>query len=166
MTSLPSRIIAYSQQHVLQFDITRLYGTWQIAATTLPWWRNKYQPCVTYARQPDQRISDIVTYVDAGGRTHTVCGIDTQDPRIPHLFHWRGARWYSRWLSSDWIIISYDAVNYDWLITYFSATLFTSAGFDIYRKDSSIDIQDSIHWLQDSKLLADQKIFLTRVKKR
>lgn len=107
-------------------------GTWHIVATSLPFWRKRSDPAVTYAGLPDGRVLDAVTY-RAGDRDRILLGADTRDG---DGFVWRGLTPLTRLTSSRWRVVSSDEAAEDpagrWAVTSFEKTLFTPAGVDVY----------------------------------
>lgn len=121
------------------FELEAFCGTWRIARTSLPFWRKRFGPTITYAPLPgsgSRRIDDDVRYFSAGGAERHVRGVDVQNLAQPRLFRWRGRPWYLRWTTSDWCVLDYDPACAAWAVTYFAATLFTPAGIDLYARDA------------------------------
>lgn len=120
--------------------IDELCGTWYIVKTTLAMWRERRNPTVAYARLPGGavRLRDEINYLNRAGRPRRLLGIDTQDARDPRIFCWRGAAWYTRLLTSQWCFVDHDPAWQTWAVTYFSATLFTAAGLDIYSRTPTL----------------------------
>lgn len=113
-------------------------GTWQIVASSLPFWRSRSAPAVSYLPLPDGRVLDAVTYV-RGGRDKLVLGVDT---RTDAGFEWRGLQHVTRLTTSRWQVIASDETAGDpadrWAVTAFDKTLFTPAGVDIYCRARDI----------------------------
>lgn len=107
-------------------------GTWFIVATSLPFWRHRQAPSVTYTDLPDGRVLDAVHY-RKGGRDRLVLGADTV---LEDGFHWHGLTPLTRLTSSRWSVVavdeSPDALADRWAVTAFDKTLFTPAGVDVY----------------------------------
>jgi hypothetical protein len=122
-------------------DIAALCGRWHIVKTSLAIWRRRSDPTVTYARLPGAglRLSDEIRYLGRRGRPGRLLGVDTQDAAEPRIFHWRGARWPTRWLSRSWCFVDHDPEWRIWAVTCFSATPFTAAGLDIYARTPGLD---------------------------
>ncbi|HEY1015386.1 MAG TPA: hypothetical protein VGE07_21950 [Herpetosiphonaceae bacterium] len=123
------------------FELAAFCGTWRVIRTSLPFWRKRYGPTITYAPLPGdplgdgaRRLDDDVRYFTAAGAERHVRGIDVQDPSRPRLFRWRGKPWYLRWTTSDWCVLDHDPRCADWAVTYFAPTLFTPAGIDLYAR--------------------------------
>ncbi|PWN42467.1 hypothetical protein IE81DRAFT_323439 [Ceraceosorus guamensis] len=84
--------------------------------------------------------------VERGGATH-ISGRNTIDDkgRNGASFHWRGFWWLkpftSRWqvlgFSRNFVGVKAPSNEPEWIITYFSATLFTPAGVDVYAREAS-----------------------------
>ena len=110
-------------------------GTWFIVATSLPFWRRRTDPAVTYAPLPDGRVLDAVTY-RSRGRTRTVLGADTRDDAVPDGWSWRGLTPLTRLTSSRWRVVASgstgDGPEHAWAVTSFERTVFTPAGVDVY----------------------------------
>jgi hypothetical protein len=134
-----SALLAESAQNTP--DIDALCGRWHIVKTSLAIWRRRSAPTITYARLPGAgvRLSDEIRYLGRRGRSGQLLGVDTQDAAEPRIFHWRGAGWATRWLSSSWCFVDHDPDWRSWAATYFSATPFTAAGLDIYGRTPDLD---------------------------
>jgi len=113
-------------------------GTWFIVATSLPFWRSRSAPSVTYAALPDGRVLDAVHY-RKGGRDRLVLGADTE---VGDGFRWRGLTPFTRLTSSQWRVVDVDESADDpaecWAVTAFEKTLFTPAGVDVYCRAEGI----------------------------
>jgi hypothetical protein len=116
-----------------------LDGTWHIVATSLPFWRSRQAPSVTYTPLPDGRILDVVHYTTRG-RSRLVIGADTL---VDGGYHWRGLTPLTRLTSSRWRVVAEDQGASDpaaqWAVTAFEKTLFTPAGVDVYCRARAID---------------------------
>lgn len=132
-------LIAYTLAPV-RFDLAAFCGTWYIAQSNLALWRRHTNPTITYTRLPngEQRLLDVVTYRQSNGQQGRIVGIDRVDARHERLFHWRGDRWYTRWLTSHWCVVDHDPHCAEWAVTYFSATPFTKAGIDLYARTPTL----------------------------
>ncbi len=80
------------------------------------------------------KLLDIVHYGAFAQVQKQIIGIDTQDKTRPNQFHWRGRSGLTWLLASDWTVLDHDPACQAWAVTYFSRTLFTSAGIDIYAR--------------------------------
>ncbi len=113
-------------------------GTWFIVATSLPFWRSRTSPSVTYADLPDGRVLDAVHY-RSGGKDRIVLGADTP---VADGFRWRGLTPLTRLTSSRWQVVANDESAAEpsgrWAVTSFEKTLFTPAGVDVYCRAESI----------------------------
>lgn len=113
-------------------------GTWFIVATSLPFWRSRTAPSVTYAALPDGRVLDAVHY-RRGGRDRLVLGADTP---VDGGYLWRGLTPLTRLTSSRWRVVASDdsegGPSERWAVTAFEKTLFTPAGVDVYCRAPSI----------------------------
>ena len=127
-------------------DRRALLGTWEIVATTLPFWRGKRRPRVAYAERADGRWSDVLTWLDARGRERTLAGIDRVDgARIA----WRGTGWLG-WIASEWDVVAL-ADDRSWCATHFSrASLgITPEGMDVYARDRArVDLEQVLEALR------------------
>jgi len=99
-----------------------------------------YKPLsnVDDGRMPD--IDDLVEYQSKpGAKKSSVHGISrvTQVEGLQHgnAFSWRGKGWLVI-ASSKWEILGWgEDLGVGWVVTYFSKTIFTPAGIDIYCRD-------------------------------
>ncbi|GAA1769012.1 hypothetical protein GCM10009795_014080 [Nocardioides hankookensis] len=116
-----------------------LDGTWHIVSTSLPFWRSRVAPSVTYSPLPDGRVLDVVQYT-ARGRVRLVVGADS---RVADGYHWRGLTPLTRLTSSRWRVVAADESapepTAQWAVTAFEKTLFTPAGVDVYCRATTID---------------------------
>ncbi|MGH3493469.1 MAG: hypothetical protein ACRDRL_19685 [Sciscionella sp.] len=121
-------------------DLDALCGTWHVVRSTLPLWRARSDVTISYSSLPDgqtARLDDVVAY--GSTRRKTIIGVDSQDAKHPRLFHWRGTGLLSRLASSDWVLVGNDENYRQWALSYFSRTLFTPAGMDVYARNESAD---------------------------
>lgn len=117
------------------------FGTWHVLETSLPLWRSRRRPTVTYGALPDGTLIDVVAYVTRRGVNRRIIGIDR---RLPDGgWRWRGVGVVTRFVRSDWRFVAGDATE-GWAVTAFARTPFTSAGIDLYFRDQhpSADIVD------------------------
>lgn len=124
-----------------EIDLPKMCGTWYIVRTTLAFWRHRSNPNITYRlieQGKQTKILDIVRYGALAHPQKEIVGIDTQDATIPNLFHWRGSKWYTRLLTSNWYVLDHDEDYQEWAITYFSPTWLTTSGIDIYARSPAI----------------------------
>ncbi|MBB6626397.1 hypothetical protein H5V45_03585 [Nocardioides sp. KIGAM211] len=114
-------------------------GTWFVVATSLPFWRRRSAPGVTYAPLPDGRVLDAVHYRSRGA-DRLVLGADTPAP--DGTWHWRGLTPLTRLTSSTWRVLAFDEDPPEawgrWAVTAFEKTLFTPAGVDVYCRAERI----------------------------
>lgn len=122
-------------------------GTWFIVRTSLPMWRKRTNPTITYAALPDGRVSDTVMYGAGAGKRKTVVGVDT--PQGNGRYAWRGLGFLAI-ATSDWSVIDAEG---DWAVTHFSKTLFSREGMDLY-------------WRQPNPSAAEVEAALDRVRDR
>jgi len=136
------------------FNIVGFMGKWYVVHSTLPLWKNKKDVTITYtlpeSLEPSQppafellRFDDIVQYRSATASSSsnpwTVQGVDTLlRPDAPQSsfkpgasFRWRG-KGLLKITSSRWQVLGYGD---GWAVTFFSKTIFTPAGIDIYSRD-------------------------------
>jgi len=113
-------------------------GRWHIVYTSLDFWRNRFNPTVTYTLE-GERILDEVRYTNERGSPQQVVGYDVVLHHGGSLFQWRAKDWYLRFLTSQWGVIDHDDACEQWAMTYFSKTLFTAAGMDIYARAPVLD---------------------------
>lgn len=126
-------------------NIQWLAGTWHVTHTSLPLWNDKRNTRITYTALPDDKIDDLVQYqMISSSKIKTIEGIDTPNPDAAHdgggAWKWRGKGWL-KIATSDWEILGWgDAPAEDgsgkeqWVVTYFSKTLFTPPGIDLYAR--------------------------------
>lgn len=101
-----------------------LDGTWYVVRTSLPFWRRRTDPAISYTPLPDGRVTDTVTY-RRRGKARTVLGTDS--PAGPDAWQWRGVG-ATRLLTSRWQVLAHEG---PWLVTFFERTPFTAAGVDV-----------------------------------
>ena len=137
-----------------------MQGTWHVTHSTLPMWRGKANVRISYkplagsdaaAGMPD--LDDLVEYQKVGdSKVSSVHGVSRAVP-LPlggggggatgdkgWAFSWRGRGWLII-AGSQWEVLGYGedaaAGGLAWVVTYFSKTLFTPAGLDIYCRDTA-----------------------------
>jgi len=128
-------------------------GKWCVVHSTLPLWKDKKDVTITYTlpESPEPlkalafeplRFDDTVQYRSATASSSsspwTVKGVDTLivapenssfEPGAS--FQWRGKGLLTL-VSSRWQVLGYGE---GWVVTFFSKTIFTPAGIDIYSRD-------------------------------
>ncbi|NTY02356.1 hypothetical protein [Deinococcus sp. JMULE3] len=109
-----------------------LTGTWFVVRTSLPLWRTRDNPSVTYAPLPDGRVVDTVRFT-RGGRAGLIIGVDTPFP--DGGWAWRGVSLLTRFTVSRWRVL---AAGDGWAITVFERTPFTPAGLDVYARTPAL----------------------------
>lgn len=126
-----------------------MVGTWHVTHATLPMWKSKCNVRITYtALSPTgaaahPRVDDLVEYqVPGNPKVKSVHGTSTSDPKENlgecWAWQWRGHGWLMI-ASSNWEILGYGEDDGNaWVVTYFSKTLFTPAGIDVYSRSSSL----------------------------
>ncbi|WP_154793323.1 hypothetical protein [Occultella kanbiaonis] len=107
-------------------------GTWFVVRTSLPFWRHRRDPRISYLSLPDGRVLDAVRYTRRG-RERWVLGIDLPVPGGG--YRWRGLGSLTRLTSSMWRVVHAEE---DWAVTYFARTLFTPAGVDVYARGPTL----------------------------
>jgi hypothetical protein len=126
--------------------LDELLGAWHVVATTLPFWRGKKAPVITYAALPGEgvRWSDTVTYeapgLFGGGFTpRRIVGVDTGHPERPGSFTWRGVGLLG-FLTSRWCFVAVDPGG-EWAVTWFARATFgvTPEGMDVYARRTDLD---------------------------
>lgn len=98
------------------------------------------------------RVDDLVEYQAPGkGKLSSVHGVSASDSSKPHVghgwaFNWRGKGWLMI-ASSHWEILGFgddtaeDGSTNSWIVTYFTKTLFTPAGIDVYSRNPKLSSQ-------------------------
>jgi hypothetical protein len=113
-----------------------LSGAWNVTHSTLPMWKKNKNVKITYAslRAPVGALDDLVEYnpID-GDKQKTVRGVDTPDSTRHAAYNWRG-KGLLMIASSHWEILGYGDEDGGWMVTYFSKTMFTPAGVDVYAR--------------------------------
>ncbi|GAA5891506.1 hypothetical protein JCM6882_004495 [Rhodosporidiobolus microsporus] len=144
----------------------RLMGQWFIIASTLPLWKNKRDVSITYTPIPDEpatTFDDLVQFhydsAALGSLPWEVKGVDKLETDVEGngvRWKWRG-KGFLKISTSHWQLLGYSllsappsgdtestlpppvATDPEWVVTYFSSTLFTPAGLDIYvRKPDAL----------------------------
>lgn len=107
-------------------------GRWHIVATTLPFWRKKRGPVVTYTERSDGSWSDVLSWRSARGSEKWLAGVDHTVPG--GRFVWRGSG-FLRVLSSEWAFVA-SAPDLSWCATWFARASFgvTPEGMDVYAR--------------------------------
>jgi hypothetical protein len=128
-----------------------LSTTWNVSYSSLPLWKGKQNVRITYSLcgatpQDSLRMPDLDDHVESQkiGQTKTshIHGIsrpvEVEGLEFGLAYSWRGKGWL-KIASSDWEILGYGPDNHakdpnDYIVTFFSKTLFTPAGIDIYTR--------------------------------
>ena len=145
----PSTISSSAAKDFNPPETSWLEGTWHVTHSTLPMWKSKRNVRITYkAITSTNQIDDLVEYQTLkSDKLKTVHGIDTPSPGASAAFDWRG-KGLLKIASSHWKLLGYGtSETVDWAVTYFSKTLFTPAGIDVYTRDRaamSLDLLQSI----------------------
>lgn len=106
-------------------------GTWHIARSTLPMWRER-AGTISYCPLPDGSVGDVVTS-RKGGRVSHIVGIDRPIEAEGWQWQWCGVQPLTLLVRSRWRFIAGDA-DAGWAVTLFERTIFSAAGFDIYSR--------------------------------
>ncbi|MDK2011241.1 MULTISPECIES: hypothetical protein [unclassified Deinococcus] len=107
-------------------------GTWFVVRTSLPLWRTRDNPSVTYAPLPDGRVVDTVRFTRRG-RPGLIIGLDSPQPGGG--WAWRGVSLLTRFTVSRWQVL---AAGDGWAVTVFKRTPFTPVGLDVYARTPSL----------------------------
>jgi hypothetical protein len=149
--------------------------TWNVSYSSLPLWKGKQNVRITYslcgpAPQDPSKMPTLDDHVESQklGQTKTshIHGIsrpvEVKGLAFGLAYSWRG-KGLLKIASSDWEILGYGSDNHaaepnDWVVTFFSKTLFTPAGIDIYTRtkanlsDETLDaIKSALATLSDEK---------------
>ncbi|EUC54727.1 TrfA domain protein, putative [Rhizoctonia solani AG-3 Rhs1AP] len=136
-----------------QFDIEKFMGKWHVVQSTLPLWKSRSDVTITYSQiatsSPDVvKFDDIVEYrsrASPGSARSRIVGVDTlvtthhgapEGYKSGVSYHWRGKGWLMI-ATSNWQVLGYNP-DLGWAVTYFSKTLFTPAGLDVYVRDPTV----------------------------
>jgi hypothetical protein len=103
-----------------------LGGTWYVVRTSIPFWRRRTDPSISYTVLPDGRMTDTVLY-RRRGRDRVVLGLDAPTAGERDAWTWRGVG-ATRLLTSRWRVVAHEG---PWLVTLFARTPFTAAGLDL-----------------------------------
>ncbi|WVQ80760.1 hypothetical protein IAT38_002865 [Cryptococcus sp. DSM 104549] len=130
------------------FDRSWFMGKWGVAWSTLPMWKDKKDVSITYTpvsgtSKDHKSFDDLVEYrkrsAAEGSKTSTVKGVDTLTRGANGAtFDWKGSS-YLFFVHSHWEVLGYgkdEQYGLEWAVTFFSKTLFTPAGIDIYLRSS------------------------------
>ncbi|KAK4945704.1 hypothetical protein LTR10_015052 [Elasticomyces elasticus] len=116
--------------------ISFLQGKWHITHSTLPMWKSNRNVTVTYNPLPNNAevLDDLVEYQPLkSNKQKKLEGYDTPDAGVSASYSWRGRGWM-KLITSHWQVLGYGDEDDGWIVTYFSKTLFTPAGLDIYSR--------------------------------
>lgn len=111
-------------------------GTWFVVRTSLPFWRTRDDPTVTYTPLPDGRVVDTVRYTRRG-KVRLVHGLD--EPTPDGGWKWRGVTPLTRLASSRWRVLHGEE---EWAVTHVDRTLFTPEGWDVYARAPTLAAED------------------------
>lgn len=121
-----------STQKMLDLQTQDILGTWHVVGTSLPMWKTRINPTITYTLLPDGSLLDTVQFGPTDQST-LILGIDRPDPQVPGGFIWRGLAPITRLTTSRWHFVALN-VQEGWAVTCFSPTLFTPLGLDVYSR--------------------------------
>lgn len=111
-------------------------GAWHVTHSTLPMWKNNKNVKIIYTAlsAPAGALDDLVEYnpIDSD-KQKTVRGVDTPDPTRHAAYNWRG-KGLLMIASSHWEILGHGEEDGGWMVTFFSKTMFTPAGVDVYSR--------------------------------
>ena len=109
-------------------------------------WKSKRNVTITYTPLPPStsspaldgtnKLDDLVSYQSlTSDKVKTLAGIDTANGKDTGTWGWRG-KGMLMLVSSHWEVLGYGDLEAEqqWAVTYFSKTLFTPAGIDIYSR--------------------------------
>ena len=92
------------------------------------------------AQDPPNKLDDTTSYQPlTSSKFKTINGIDTARGTDTSIWDWRGKGWLTI-ATTHWEILGYGDIPEDaggpgqWLVTYFAATRFTSAGISVYSR--------------------------------
>nr|XP_018262945.1 uncharacterized protein I303_04434 [Kwoniella dejecticola CBS 10117]OBR85103.1 hypothetical protein I303_04434 [Kwoniella dejecticola CBS 10117] len=122
------------------FDRSSFMGKWGVAWSTLPMW--KVNVTITYTpiagTNNNTKFEDLVEYRKESA-AEGIRGVDTLTPGSnAATFDWKGSS-YLFFVHSHWEVLGYgkdEGSGLEWAVTFFSKTLFTPAGIDIYLRSS------------------------------
>lgn len=120
--------------HFIAPSLDFLTQTWYVTHSTLPMWKKNKNVRITYKplSAPAGALDDLVEYNPIDSDKHkTVLGIDTPDATRHSAYNWRG-RGLLKIASSHWEVLGYGEEDGGWMVTFFSKTMFTPAGIDVY----------------------------------
>jgi hypothetical protein len=136
-------IVVLTETYLSENNVQSLLGEWQIVATTLNFWRGKYDPRVTYRELGDARWLDTIQWRSKRGSTRSLSGINRLSagldaPATTCRFAWRG-KGLMTWITSEWRFVALGPEG-KWAVTWFSqATLgVTPAGMDVYAREGAL----------------------------
>ncbi|RSH87331.1 hypothetical protein EHS25_003240 [Saitozyma podzolica] len=144
------------------FDRAWFMGTWNVAWSTLPMWKDKKNVNIHYVSLTDEsrptKFESTVSYIKQSqpdtASPSTVRGVEALTPGTNGAtFDWRGRNWLF-FVHSHWEVLGYgdDQAGLEWAVTFFSKTLFTPAGIDIYvRPSRQSDTADVVPPPQDAR---------------
>ena len=122
-------------------DPAALAGRWYIVETSLDFWQRRSNPSITYTQQRYKgvpRLLDQVRYTNAAGQPKQIVGYDYELAGEQGHFLWLAQPRYLFFLKSRWGLVAHDPEYREWAVTYFSKTLFTAAGIDIYARKPNL----------------------------
>ncbi|RKW71413.1 hypothetical protein [Galactobacter caseinivorans] len=112
-------------------DRQLLHGTWHIRLTSLPMWRKRRAPTLSYLPMPDGSVLDVVAW-KGRRRLRTIVGWDRPSGEG---WQWRGAGLVTRFTPSLWSLVVWEEEG-QWAVSRFERTPFTPAGTDVIFRDA------------------------------
>ena len=122
--------------HFVVPSLEFLHGSWHVTHSTLPMWKKNKNVKITYTplKAPAGALDDLVEYSPINGDKYkSVRGIDTPDPTRHAAYNWKG-KGLLKIASSHWEVLGYGNEEGGWIVTFFSKTMFTPAGIDVYAR--------------------------------
>ena len=124
-----------------------LSGTWHLTHSTMSMWKSNRNITMNYtilppssAQDPSIKLDDVTSYQPLSSpKFKHIHGIDAARGTDTSLWDWRGKGWLTI-ATSHWEILGYGDISEEaggpgqWLVTYFTATRFTSAGISVYSR--------------------------------
>lgn len=118
-------------------NLLQLNGRWTVQATTFPMWLEPDHRCPVFAYEPIEThgwVADRVLYLDEDD-PEEIAGTDSQDYDDLLHFTWRGDGLLF-FLKSEWYV---RAMGPNWMVIYFTETLFSPEGVDVLARGPHLD---------------------------
>ncbi|CAG8970820.1 hypothetical protein HYALB_00001608 [Hymenoscyphus albidus] len=119
-------------------SLDEIVGTWHIIRTSVPFWKDKRNPTVTFQKHSDS--TSTTSYLEnstnyqpsTSTKIKTVNGTDSPVTEQQGTYEWRGAGWL-KVASSSWEILGYEKSGVNaWLFVYTPGSIFTTGGLILY----------------------------------